>query len=145
MLDQAQLRDIFSQTRTVAVVGLLPNPERPSHEVAQALQARGLRIVPINPVVAAGGGAILGEAAWPDLPSAARALAAQGVSIDIVDVFRTPSAVPAIVEEAIAVGAPVLWLQRGVVHEEAAARAQRAGLVVEMDRCLMVEWMRLLG
>jgi predicted CoA-binding protein len=96
-------------------------------------------------MVAKHGGSILGEEAWPDLFGAAHYLRQQNLSIDIVDVFRESEAVPAIADDAIAAGAHALWLQQGVIHEQAAQRARAARLVVEMDRCLMVEWFRIMG
>ncbi|MDX3906288.1 MAG: CoA-binding protein [Pigmentiphaga sp.] len=144
MLTDQQLKDLFSSTRTVAVVGLSPRADRPSHGVAQALQAHGLRIVPINPAAAAGGQAILGEKAWPDLGSAAAYLREQGIAIDIVDVFRPSADVPPIADDAVLIGARALWMQLGVVNEQAAERARAAGLVVEMNRCLKVEWGRVM-
>jgi predicted CoA-binding protein len=111
--------------RTIAVVGLSPKPNRPSFGVAQALQARGYRIVPVRPLVKE----VLGEMAYAqleDLP----------FPVDIVEVFRAPEHVPAIVESCIKLGIPRLWLQDGVIHEEAALRAQAAGIWVVMDRCM---------
>ncbi len=144
MLSDEQLKALFLETRTVLVVGLSPKPYRPSHGVAAALQARGLRIIPVNPIEALAGNTILGERVWPDIESGARYLREQGLTLDIVDVFRDSSAVPPIVDSAIAADARALWLQIGVVHEQAARQAQEAGLQVEMDRCLKVEWARLM-
>ena len=117
---------ILEQTRTVAVVGLSPSPMRPSHAVARYLQRVGYRIVPVNPTI----GEVLGERAYASLRAVPDA-------IDLVDVFRRAEHVPAIVEEAIAVGARAIWLQDGVVHETAAQRARSAGLAVVMDDCIM--------
>jgi len=114
--------------RTIALVGLSSRPDSPSYEVAQYLQQHGYRIIPINPRESE----VLGERAYPSLREAPP-------GIDVVDVFRRPDAVPAIVEEAIAIGAPLLWLQLGVVNEEAAARADSAGMTVVMDRCMHIE------
>src|SRR5262249_7650154 len=100
--------------------------------VAAYLQRQGLRIVPVNPKEQE----VLGERAYATLRDVP-------VPVDVVDVFRRPEYVPAIVDEAIAIGAPVLWLQLHVIHPEAAARAQAAGLAVVMDRCLKVEHARL--
>ena len=111
--------------RTIAVVGLSAKPDRPSFRVAQALQARGYRIVPVTPQ----GKEILGEPAYPDLESIP-------FKVDMVDVFRAPEHVPAIVDSCIALGMTRLWLQDGVIHEEAAQRAQDAGIWLVMDRCI---------
>lgn len=118
--------------RTIAVVGLSPNPARPSHGVAQAMQAHGYRIVPVRPLVHE----VLGEPAYArleDIP----------FPVDIVDVFRAPEHVPAIVESCIKIGAPRLWLQDGIIHEEAALQAQAAGIWVVMDRCIWRDYRQL--
>ncbi|HKJ77107.1 MAG TPA: CoA-binding protein [Gammaproteobacteria bacterium] len=130
--DDATLRRLFETTRTIAVVGLSPKPNRPSHQVARYMQQAGYRILPVRPAVES----ILGEPAYPslaDLPEVP----------DLVDVFRAPEHVPEVVDACIALGVPALWLQEGVVHEEAAARAQAAGLTVVMDLCLLKEHARL--
>lgn len=124
---------ILAQCRTIAVVGLSPKPWRDSYRIAGYMQRQGWRIVPINPNAAE----ILGEPAYPDLAAAARAQ-----SIDLVNVFRNSADVPPVVAEAIAIGARALWLQSGIVHEAAAARARAAGLLVVQDKCLMVEHRR---
>ena len=111
--------------RNIAVVGLSANQERPSFRVASAMQALGYRIIPVRPKVVE----VLGETAYPDLASVTQA-------IDLVDVFRAPEHVPEIVDACIALGVKYLWLQDGVIHEEAAQRAQAAGIVVVMDRCI---------
>jgi predicted CoA-binding protein len=111
--------------RTIAVVGLSPQPERPSHQVASYLQSAGFRIIPIRPGVAE----ILGERAYPSLTE-------YGQAVDVVDIFRPSEAVPAIVAEAIALGCKVIWLQEGVGHAAAADRARAAGLKVVENRCL---------
>lgn len=115
----------LGQVRTIAVVGLSADPARPSHGVAAAMQAAGFRIVPVRP----GGGQILGEPVRGRLADVAE-------SVDLVDVFRAPEHVPAIVDEVIGLGLPALWLQDGVIDEAAAERAQAAGIFVVMDRCL---------
>jgi predicted CoA-binding protein len=123
--------ELLAKMKTIAIVGLSDNPDRDSHRVAAYLQAQGYRIIPVNPAVES----VLGEHAYPilrDVP----------LPIDLVDVFRKPDGVPEIVDDAIAVGAKALWLQIGVVHEPAAARARAAGLTVVMDQCLMVEHAR---
>ena len=125
---------IFEHTQTIAIVGLSPKPERDSHHVAQYLQAQGFRIVPINPAA----NEVLGERCWPSLTEAAK-----HHRIDLVDVFRDSAAVPPIADEAIAIGAQALWLQIGVRHDAALAKAQAAGLAVVQDHCTLVEHQRL--
>ncbi|MCZ8092883.1 MAG: CoA-binding protein [Acidovorax sp.] len=125
---------IFERTQTIAIVGLSPKPERDSHHVAQYLQAQGFRIVPINPAA----NEVLGERCWPSLTEAAK-----HHRIDLVDVFRDSAAVPPIADEAIAIGAQALWLQIGVRHDAALAKAQAAGLAVVQDHCTLVEHQRL--
>ncbi len=117
---------LLREVHTIAVVGLSPNSARPSFRVAQALQSFGYRIFPVRPLIAE----VLGEKAYPDLGS----LPAMP---DIVEVFRAPEHVPAIVDSCIRLGIKKLWLQDGVVHEEAALRAQQAGITVVMDRCML--------
>jgi predicted CoA-binding protein len=128
------IRHILEHTKTIAVLGLSDDPTRASHGVAAYLQRAGYRIIPVNPTL----NEILGEACYPTLTEAAR-----HAQIDLVDVFRRSDAVPAIVEEAIALGLPALWLQEGVVHEAAAEKGRRAGLRVVMDRCMLKEHRRL--
>ena len=129
---------ILKSSRTIAVVGLSPKPERDSHHVAEYLQQQGYRIVPVNPMAA--GQHILGEPCWPSLSEAAR-----HHRIDLVDVFRNSADVPPIAEEAIAIGAQSLWLQLGVQHDAAAASARAAGLQVVQDHCTLVEHQRLVA
>jgi len=123
--DSDTIRQLLLQIRTIAVVGLSPNPARPSFRVAQALQNKGYRIIPVRPMV----DEVLGEQAFPDLESLPELP-------DIVDVFRAAEHVPAIVESCIKLGIKYLWLQEGVIHESAALRAQQAGITVIMDRCM---------
>lgn len=123
---------ILRTARTVAVVGLSPNPERPSHRVARYLQGQGYRIVPVNPTVES----VLGERSYPSLAEIPE-------PVDVVDVFRRSEEVPPLVEEAIRIRAKAVWMQEGVVHEEAAAKARAAGLAVVMDRCMLKEHSRL--
>jgi len=127
-------RRILSTYRTWAVVGLSPRPTRASHGVAAFLQQRGFRIIPINP----GADEILGEVAYPDLASVP-------VPIDVVDIFRRSDQAGRHVDEAIAVGAKAVWMQLGVIDEDAAERARNAGLDVIMDRCPKIEYPRLIG
>ncbi|MDQ2810020.1 MAG: CoA-binding protein [Chloroflexota bacterium] len=114
--------------KTVAVVGLSSNPTTPSYAIAQYLQEHGYRIIPVNPQETA----VLGEQAYPSVQAIPE-------RVDVVDVFRRADAVPAVVEDAIAAGAPLVWLQLGIRNEAAAARAQEAGLTVVMDHCMKVE------
>lgn len=118
--------------RTIAVVGLSPTPDRPSFRVAQGLQAHGYRIVPVRPLVQA----VLGEPAYASLEDIP-------FPVDVVDVFRASEHVPAIVESCIKLGVPRLWLQEGVIHEEAALRAQAAGIWVVMNRCMWRDYNQL--
>jgi predicted CoA-binding protein len=117
--------EILRKYRTVAVVGLSSNPERASHSVAAYLKEHGYRIIPVNPVESE----VLGERAYPDLRSLPE-------PVEVVQVFRKSEDVPPIVAEAIEVGAKVVWMQEGIVNEEAARRAREAGLAVVMDRCM---------
>ncbi len=124
------LRTILDAASTIAVVGLSPDPTRPSHAVARYLRRAGYRIVPVNPHHAT----ILDEPSYPTLTAAARAGA-----IDIVDVFRRSEFVGPIVDEAIAIRTRLIWLQVGVLDPAACARATAAGIACVMDRCLMVD------
>ena len=124
---------LLRTSRTIAVVGLSANPMRPSHGVSQYMQDAGYRIIPVNPAESE----VLGERSYPSLE-------AVGEQVDIVNVFRRPEFVPEIVEQAIAIGARAVWMQEGVIHHAAAARARDAGLYVVMDRCILKEH-RLLG
>jgi len=126
------IEKILRESKTIAVVGLSPNPDRSSYVVASYLQAQGYRIIPVNPTVEE----VLGERSYPDLASVPE-------EVDVVDIFRRPEHVPAIVEAAIAKGAKAIWMQEGIVHEEAAAKAREAGLLVVMDRCMFKEHQRL--
>ncbi|TKD17710.1 CoA-binding protein [Rhodobacter capsulatus] len=134
----AELREILTTTRTIALVGFSANPDRPAQAVAAFLQARGYRVIPVNPGLA--GQSALGETVYPDL-----AAIPQEIVIDMVDVFRAPEAVPGVVEQMLThrPEARVLWLQLGVIHPEAAARAEAAGKLVVMDRCPKLEIARL--
>jgi uncharacterized protein len=117
---------ILTSARTIAVVGLSPDPRRPSHGVARYLQRAGYRVIPVNPNV----DEVLGERAYPSLRQVPE-------PVDVVDVFRRSEYVGPIVDDAIAIKASAVWLQDGVVDEDAAARARAAGLDVVMDDCMM--------
>ncbi len=123
---------LLREVHSIAVVGLSPNPARPSFRVAQGLQGFGYRIIPVRPMITE----VLGEKAFPDLESLPEIP-------DIVDVFRASEHVPAIVESCIKLGIKNLWLQEGVVNEDAANRALNAGITVIMDRCMWREAVRL--
>ncbi|MBO7744962.1 CoA-binding protein [Paenibacillus sp. MWE-103] len=123
-----EIKRILEETETIAVVGLSDNPERTSHMIAQAMQAKGYRIVPVNPNAET----ILGEQAYASLKDIP-------FPVDVVDVFRRSEFTPPIAEEAVAIGAKTLWLQLGVVNDEAAEIALQGGLNVIMDRCIKVE------
>jgi hypothetical protein len=127
-----RMADILRSAHTIAVVGLSGKRFRPSFGVAQYLQRAGYRIIPINPLETE----ILGEKAYPDLDSVPD-------PIDIVDIFRRSEHVPAIVEAAVRKGARAVWMQEGVIHEDAARRAESAGLAVAMDRCILKEHRRM--
>jgi predicted CoA-binding protein len=132
--------DLLADCRTIAVVGLSANADRPSHEVAAYMQARGYRIIPVNPTYA--GTHILGEHCYATLTQAEAMLSENGVAIDMVDCFRRPEHMMPIVEEAIAIRARAVWMQLGIVNQAAAAAAHGAGLAVVMDKCLKVEHAR---
>ena len=127
--------------RTVAVVGLSGKPGRPSLDVAAYLQRQGYRIVPVNPVFA--GEEILGERCHATLTEAAAAVVAQGAQIEWVDIFRKAEDVPPVVAEAIAIGARGVWLQLGIVNDDALDAARAAGLLAVQDRCSKIEHARL--
>ncbi|MFA7097513.1 MAG: CoA-binding protein [Gammaproteobacteria bacterium] len=129
-----EIRTLLQQIRNIAVLGLSPNPARPSHRVAAALQGFGYRILPVRPAVHE----ILRERAYPDLRQVPE-------RIDLVDVFRAPEHVDEIVDACIELKLPALWLQEGVVNEAAARRARRAGMFVVMDRCIYRDYLQLLG
>jgi predicted CoA-binding protein len=129
-----EIREILTQPMTVAVVGCSPDPTRDSHKVARALQTMGHRVIPVNPQARE----IFGLRCYGSLRHIE-------VPITMVDVFRRSELVPAVVDDAIAIAARIVWLQLGVVHEEAAARARAAGITVVMDRCPAVEYRRLVS
>jgi len=128
----SQIDSILRSCRTIAVVGLSSRRFRPSYGVAEYMQKAGYRIIPVNPKESQ----VLGEKCYPDLDSVPEA-------VDIVDIFRRSEYVPDIVEAAIRKGAKAIWMQEGVIHEEAARRAEEAGLAVIMDRCILKDHRRL--
>ena len=130
--DDAGLRRILENNKVIAMVGISPKEDRPSNIVARFLMAHGYTVIPVNP----GQREILGQTCYAGLTEIP-------VKVDMVDVFRKSEDVPAIAEDAIAIGAKVLWLQLGVIHEEAARCAAAAGLEVVMDRCPKIELSRL--
>jgi len=117
--------------RTIAVVGLSENPGKPSHYVSAYMQQHGYKIYPVNPSIEQ----VLGEKSYASL-------AALPVKPDVVNVFRLPSVIPSIVDEMLALGLKELWVQQGIVNEDAAERAEQGGIRVVMDRCIMVEHRR---
>lgn len=127
------IRQLLGKVRNIAVVGLSSNPDRPAHGVAKALQGFGYRVIPVNPSE----DTVLGEKAVDGLSDI-------DDGVDLVDVFRDPKHVAAIVDECIELSLPALWLQEGVVDEEAALRAREAGMTVVMDRCIFKEYSRLM-
>ena len=139
--EQQTIDRILTESRTIAVVGLSKREDRPSHEVAHYLQSHGYRILPVNPSYA--GTRILGETCYPTLADAAQAMKEEGGRIDVVDCFRKSEEVGPAVDDAIAIGARTVWMQLGVVDEAAAARAEKAGLDVVMDKCIKIEHMQL--
>jgi len=120
--------DLLKQARTIAVVGLSSKPLRPSHGVSLYMQQQGYRIIPVNPNIESA----LGEKAYPSLNDVPE-------KIDLVNIFRRTEFVPEVVEQAISLRVPAVWMQEGVVHEAAAAKARQAGIFVVMDRCILKE------
>jgi uncharacterized protein len=130
------LRHVLASTKTIAMVGASANPARPSNGVMRFLQSRGYRVIPVNPNLA--GPTLNGERVY-------KKLADIGEPVDMVDVFRNSDAAGAMADEAVAIGAKVLWMQLGVINQAGATRARRAGLTVIMNRCPAIEIPRLLG
>jgi predicted CoA-binding protein len=127
MNEPATVRALL-QARTIAVIGLSDDSSKPSNYVSAHMQRLGHRILPVNPALAE----VLGEKSYPSL-------SALPVKPDLVNVFRLPKFIPAIVDEMIALGLPAIWIQQGILHPEAAAKAEAHGIQVVMDRCIMVE------
>jgi len=134
------IRAVLQRTRTIAVVGASPNPDRPSYRVAGFLQSVGYRVVPVNPGQA--GGQILGETVYADLASIP-----EGTAVDMIDIFRQSEAVPGIVDAALArfPALATIWMQLGVEHATAAEVAAARGVTVIMNRCPAIEYPRLIG
>ncbi len=126
------IKRILTEFKTIAVVGLSPKTDRPSYRVASYLKSKGYRIIPVNPNATE----ILGERCYPDLSSIPE-------RVEVVDIFRRSEDVPPIVDEAIKIGARAIWMQEGIVNEEAAKKAEKAGLLVVMDKCMFKEHARL--
>jgi hypothetical protein len=121
-----QIREILESVRTIALVGASEKTNRPSHEVMENLQHHGYRVIPVNPRLA--GQQVLGETVYPDLASLPE-------PVDMADLFLAPERTDAVINQAIELGIPVVWLQIGVINEAGADRAEKAGLKVVMDRC----------
>ena len=134
MSDRSEAEMQLRESKTIAVVGMSPRPDRPSHYVAKYLMEQGYRIFPVNPVV----DEVLGLKCYPDIVSIPD-------DIDMVDIFRRSSQVPPVVDDAIAAGARFIWMQDGVIHEGAAAKARTAGMSVVMDNCTLREHSRIYG
>lgn len=132
--DDATLRQALTPGQTIALVGASDNPERPSNRVMRYLLAQGYRVIPVNP----GLREVLGQPCWPTLRDIRE-------PVHLVDVFRKSADAPAVAADAVALGARTLWLQIGVISEDAAALARAGGLTVVMDRCTKIEHARLLG
>ena len=126
------IHELLSRTKTIAVVGLSESPMRPSHGVSAYMQAHGYKIIPVNPQIEEA----LGEKSYPSLADIPPEIAKK---IDLIDVFRRPEYVDEIVEEAIKLKVPAIWLQEDVINERAAERARKAGIFVVMDLCILKE------
>ena len=134
MPEAEKIAELLKSAKTIAVVGLSDNPARTSYGVSAYMQSQGYRIIPVNPAISEA----LGEKAYPTLSEVPE-------KIDIVNVFRRSEYVPEVVEEAIRLGVPAIWMQEGVVHQEAAEKARQAGIFVVMNRCILKEQGRLVG
>ena len=136
MNSNEKLKEIPLSAKTIASVGVSSNPAKESNSVAQYLKDQGYRIIPVNPTA----DEIIGEKAYPDLLSVP-----DKDKVDVVQVFRNPEDVPPVVDEAIKIGAKVVWMQTGIINEEAAQKARDAGLTVVMDACMRVTHRGLIG
>lgn len=134
MTNDAEILEMLRSSRAIAVVGLSNNPMRPSFGVSRFMQSRGYRIIPVNPAETE----VLGEKAYPALTDVPE-------KFEMIDVFRRPDAVPEVVDQAIAMKVPYLWLQEGVIHEAAVRKAREAGIKVVVDRCVLKEYRRLMS
>jgi predicted CoA-binding protein len=140
MNEPAVIEEMLRNARTIAVVGMSDKPSRASHNIGRYLATKGYQVYPVNPALTS----ILDMACYPDLEAAQAAARAQGHSgIDLVDVFRASEHVPAIVDDVVRLGIPYLWLQDGVVHQEAIARAEAAGVKCVQNDCIFREHTRL--
>ncbi len=133
MSTRSVIEKILREYRNIAVVGLSPNPNRPSYAVASYLATKGYHVIPVNPTTSE----VMGRTSYPDLRSVPE-------KVEVVDIFRRPEHVMPIVEEAIKIGARAVWMQEGIINEEAAAKAREAGLLVVMDRCMYKEHSRMM-
>lgn len=133
-MNDAQLRKLYQSIHTIATVGISANQDKPSFGVTLYLKEHGYRIIPVNPTVKE----VHGDPAYPDL-------LAVPDKVDVVQIFRRPEDVPPVVDQAIQIGAKVVWMQAGIVNVEAARKAEAAGLTVIMDRCMRAEHQRLFG
>jgi hypothetical protein len=133
MKDQ-EIKEVLRSSKTIAVIGISPKEDRPSYGVASYLKSKGYRIIPVRP----DGDKILGEKVYHSLTEIPRE-----IEIDVVDIFRKSEDVPPVVEEAIHRGAKVVWMQEGIINQEACTKAEKAGLKVVMDRCTKKEHQRL--
>jgi predicted CoA-binding protein len=129
--DASEIKALLQRVKTIAVVGLSPKPDRPSFGVSQTMQRFGYRIVPVRPAV----NEVLGEKAYASLADIP-------FPVDLVNVFRESAAIPGIVDECLAINAPAIWIQEGIVHDAAAEKARAAGLTVVMDRCIYKDYVR---
>jgi predicted CoA-binding protein len=129
--DAQHIKQLLQTAKTIAVVGLTDSPVRPSYGVSGYMQSQGYRIIPVNPLIEQS----LGERAYSTLLEVP-------AKIDIVNIFRRPDAVPAVVDQAIELGVPAIWMQEGVIHEQAAQKARHAGIFVVMDLCILKEHQR---
>ena len=131
--NNVELKKLLESAKTIAVVGLSPDPSRPSYGVASYLQSQGYKIIPVRP----GTEEVLGEKAYASLKEIPE-------PVDIIDVFRSPEHMPQVVDEALAIHPKAVWMQQGISHEEAAKKASDAGLKVVQDRCILIEHKKLI-
>lgn len=127
-LESDPIRELLQRSKTIAVVGLSDSPMRPSHGVSAYMQSRGYKIIPVNPTIAE----TLGEKSYASLKEVPQ-------TIDIINIFRRPEYVEEIVDRAIELKVPAVWMQEGVIHQTAAKKAEKAGIFVVMDRCILKE------